>query len=266
MMKNDGKNFLYRVLVAILFVPALLYCFYVGGIFMLFAVLAVVFSLTSEFTTIPSITTSPWQEIMLTASAMFFVLLRYFDKPLGAMEFIVLFSAAWFLLELLRRPIDGSLRRSMVGPFVLIFFATIPSLAFDLNARHGLYAIIPLVTVWVGDTMAYAAGKLIGGPKMTPVLSPNKTWAGFAGEIFGTAIVGLAFKLIWPEVFGWEVMIFSVPAGIFAVLGDLFESKVKREMAIKDSSNAIPGHGGFWDRFDSWLFVQFWAWVVWILL
>jgi len=266
MMSSEKKNLLYRVLVAVVFIPTLVYCFYTGGYFMLFAVLAIVFSLSSEFCTIPSITTNPWQEILLVVGSMVAVIIRYANLSIDALSFLIIFSAAWFLLELLRKPMEGSLRRAMVGPFVLIFFAMIPSLAFDLKSIHGLYAVLPLVTVWMGDTMAYAFGKTIGGPKMTPVLSPNKTWAGFAGEIIGTAAVGVAFKLIWPHIFGWEILIFSIPAGIFAVLGDLFESKVKREMLIKDSSDAIPGHGGFWDRFDSWLFVQFWAWAVWVLL
>jgi len=266
MMSSEKKNLFYRILVAVVFIPALVYCFYSGGYFMLFGVLAIVFALASEFTTIPSISTNPLQEILLVAGAMVLVVFRYANLPIDAFSFVILFSAAWFLLELLRRPMEGSLRRAMVGPFVLIFFALIPSLAFDLKSIHGLYAILPLMTVWMGDTMAYAFGKSIGGPKMTPVLSPNKTWAGFSGEIIGTTAVGVAFKLIWPQVFGWEILIFSIPAGIFAVLGDLFESKVKREMSIKDSSDAIPGHGGFWDRFDSWLFVQFWAWVVWTIL
>ncbi len=266
MMKKEKRNLLYRFLVAAIFVPVLLFGFYMGGYFILFAVLAIVFGLSAEFTTISQITTNPWQEILLVVGAMVLVVVRYANLPLDAFSFVILFSAAWFLLELLRRPMEGSLRRAMVGPFVLIFFALIPSLAFDLKSIHGLYAILPLMTVWMGDTMAYAFGKTIGGPKMTPVLSPNKTWAGFAGEIIGTTAVGVAFKLIWPQIFGWEILLFSIPAGILAVLGDLFESKVKREMSIKDSSDAIPGHGGFWDRFDSWLFVQFWAWAVWNLL
>lgn len=265
-MKSATKNLIYRIIVASIFIPVLLYCFYSGGYFILFAVLAIVFGLSAELTTLPQITTSAWQEILLVAAAMVFVVLRFADLNLEPLVFLTIFSAAWFLLELIRRPMEGTLRRTMVGPFVLIFFAMIPSLAFDLNAKHGLYAVLPLVTVWLSDTMAYFAGKVIGGPKMSPKLSPHKTWAGFAGDMVGAGIVGVAFKLIWPQIFGWEILIFSIPAGIFAVLGDLFESKVKREMAIKDSSDAIPGHGGFWDRFDSWLFVQFWAWAVWFVL
>ena len=266
MIKQGGKNLLYRTLVAIIFVPVLLFAFYTGDYFILFTVLAIVFCLSAEFSTMPQITTSAWQEILLVGGSVATVIFRYTNFPIDTLSFLILFSAAWILLELLRKPMEGTLRRAMVGPFVLIFFAIIPSLAFDLKSIHGLYAILPLVTVWMGDTMAYAFGKAIGGPKMTPALSPNKTWAGFAGEIIGTVVVGVAFKLIWPHIFGWEILVFSIPAGIFAVLGDLFESKVKRELLIKDSSDAIPGHGGFWDRFDSWLFVQFWAWVMWVVL
>ena len=265
-MAIKGKNLLVRVLIALIFGPAILYALYVGGIFLLVFLLAVAFGLLAEFGTLPAVKFNAWQEGFLIAAGMLTPALFWFGFPISLQSWILTFSAVWFLLELLRRPIKGSLERLGFGLFAFMLFSLVPSLAFDLHRISPLYAVLPIALVWCADTFAYFAGNALKGPKMTPVLSPHKTWSGFFGGLFGAAAIGLAFRLIWPEIFDWGIMFFAIPAGVIAVLGDLFESKVKREMNIKDTSAAIPGHGGIWDRFDSWLFVQLWAWVYFILL
>lgn len=108
-----------------------------------------------------------------------------------------------------------------------------------------------LVTVWATDIGAYFAGRSIGGPKLAPALSPNKTWAGLIG--------GLACAMIAAGVFVYAAGLPPriVPlAGALAVLaqcGDLFESWLKRRAGVKDSSNLFPGHGGALDRLDGLL-------------
>jgi len=249
-----------RVLIAAVFIPAMLFCFYSGGLFLLLALWVVIFGLSAEFGILPAIGLNFWQGALLVAGAMAIPAIRYFEMPICIGEFVLIFSAAWFLLELVR-PVEGSLIRSMAAPFVLVLFGWIPLLAFDLYGISGYHAVLPLVLVWVSDTSAYFAGHAFGKRKMSPRLSPNKTWAGFIGGVLGAVIVGVAFWLLRPSAFGWHIVFFALPAGVIAILGDLFESKMKRSMSIKDSSDAIPGHGGFWDRFDSWLFVQLWAWI-----
>ena len=119
------------------------------------------------------------------------------------------------------------------------------------DPQAGLFTVLWLLAVvWAADTGAFFAGRLIGGPKLLPVVSPNKTWAGLGGAIVAAAIVGLAFG-IWlnrPSI----VLIASVSAGLGLVeqLGDLLESAVKRRFGVKDSSTLIPGHGGLLDRVD----------------
>ncbi len=110
-----------------------------------------------------------------------------------------------------------------------------------------------VLAVWATDIGAYAAGRTVGGPKLAPRISPNKTWAGLAGGIVSAAamgaIVALAFGAARP----------GVAAGAAAVLaavaqaGDLFESAVKRRFGVKDSGRLIPGHGGILDRMDGFL-------------
>ncbi|RKZ31094.1 hypothetical protein DRQ36_03280 [bacterium] len=265
-MAIEGKNLLVRVIIAVVFGPAILFALYSGGIYLLIFLFVVVFGLTAEFGTLPAVELNVIQEALLVAGGMFIPFLFWLGLPLPLTSWFLIFCAVWFLLELTRRPAGRGLDRAAIGPFAIVLFAWVPSLAFELNRIEPLYAVLPIALVWTADTFAYFIGSILKGPKMTPVLSPNKTWSGFSGGLFGAISLAVAFKLIWPEVFEWDIIFFAVPAGIFAVLGDLFESKVKREMNIKDTSHAIPGHGGIWDRFDSWLFVQLWAWAYFVVI
>jgi phosphatidate cytidylyltransferase len=109
--------------------------------------------------------------------------------------------------------------------------------------------------VWATDTGAYVAGRLIGGPKLAPAISPNKTWAGLAGGVAAAAAVGFAAFSLWPE--GNSLWLIPVSGALALVeqAGDLFESAAKRQAGVKDSSNLIPGHGGALDRLDGLLAV-----------
>lgn len=113
-----------------------------------------------------------------------------------------------------------------------------------------LAALLVLVIVAATDIAAYAAGRLIGGPKLAPAISPNKTWAGLAGGVTAAAIVGGLFPAVtgsgeWP----WLVAL-GLALGLTAQAGDLAESALKRHFGRKDASELIPGHGGFMDRMD----------------
>jgi phosphatidate cytidylyltransferase len=106
--------------------------------------------------------------------------------------------------------------------------------------------------VWTADTGALFVGRLLGGPRLAPVLSPKKTWAGLLG---GVILAGLA-ETIYVAVIGGPVLlggVFGVFLGVAANGGDLFESWVKRVFQTKNSGNLIPGHGGMLDRIDSLL-------------
>lgn len=121
-----------------------------------------------------------------------------------------------------------------------------------------------LAVVWATDIGAYFAGRGIGGPKLAPKISPNKTWAGLIGGALSAGLVGvLAAGLL-----GREAMLLVVGGMLLAVIaqgGDLLESWCKRRFGVKDSSHIIPGHGGILDRVDGLLavlpvaFLYFWA-------
>ncbi|MEQ9115477.1 MAG: phosphatidate cytidylyltransferase [Rickettsiales bacterium] len=107
-----------------------------------------------------------------------------------------------------------------------------------------------LMVVWATDTFAYFFGKLIGGPKLAPRISPNKTWSGLIGGISGAALVGFFMK---DYLFKQDHLLFislNIILAIYAQIGDLIESWVKRRFNFKDSGSIIPGHGGILDRVD----------------
>jgi phosphatidate cytidylyltransferase len=186
-----------------------------------------------------------------------------------------LFLGALWLLAVLalamraRGPQGRPLPAVAVTVFGALYASALPS--FLIAIRHGAHAgvkswplailgLLPLALTWICDTAAMAAGHAIGGPKLAPVLSPHKTWAGaiggFAGAVAGAVLLG-----------GWVLPRVGLPLGVLqlalvggvvgvvAQVGDVAESLLKREVGVKDSSHLIPGHGGVLDRLDSLYFV-----------
>lgn len=133
----------------------------------------------------------------------------------------------------------------------------VPGIAlFGLRAipDHGIWLVLILfLAIWSADTGALFSGKLIGGPKLAPMLSPNKTWAGFLGGIMLAAV--MAAGTMAPLGGNWiRGAAFGAGVALAGHAGDLFESWVKRGAGRKDSGHLIPGHGGVLDRIDSILF------------
>jgi phosphatidate cytidylyltransferase len=121
---------------------------------------------------------------------------------------------------------------------------------YGLTAVFWLFAV-----VWGTDIMAYFGGRLIGGPKLWPRVSPGKTWSGALvgaamGALFGTLVALLAAP---SGTHLAPVALLGLAAAIVAELGDLFESAIKRRFDVKDSSHLIPGHGGLMDRLDGFV-------------
>jgi phosphatidate cytidylyltransferase len=111
--------------------------------------------------------------------------------------------------------------------------------------------------IWVCDSAAYYIGSAFGKHKLFPRVSPNKSWEGaIAGFIFAVVTAVAAKYLLLDYLRTDQAVILGIIVGIFGQLGDLFESLLKRDAGVKDSSNLIPGHGGVLDRFDSLLVVS----------
>jgi phosphatidate cytidylyltransferase len=137
----------------------------------------------------------------------------------------------------------------VIGPFALI-----THLSF---IEGGYNYVIPLgifITVWIADTAAFLAGTFFGKHKMIERISPGKTWEGTAGALVFSLITAYTLEYFFGPLSSgnWYVLCFII--AISGVLGDLFESKLKRAAGVKDSGKIMPGHGGALDRFDAILF------------
>ena len=113
-----------------------------------------------------------------------------------------------------------------------------------------LAVVFVLVTVAVTDTAAYFAGRQIGGAKLWPSVSPNKTWAGLIGGVSGAALAAALFPVVTGSGASLWLAPLGLVLGLVAQAGDLGESALKRHFNLKDASDLIPGHGGFMDRMD----------------
>lgn len=128
----------------------------------------------------------------------------------------------------------------------------LPILALVWLREHGgLSTLIWIfIVVWVTDIGGYVFGKKIGGPKLSPSISPNKTWAGLLGGAVSAMVAGaLVAFLVNPEAV-WTLIFCSGGLAIVEQISDLSESYVKRRFGVKDSGHIIPGHGGVLDRVD----------------
>lgn len=142
-------------------------------------------------------------------------------------------------------------RLSAVG----VLYTGMPAVALiELRAGEEPYGFLAvlfvLLSVIATDTLAYFAGRSIGGPKLWPSVSPNKTWSGFIGGITGAAVVGLVFAGRLTGASPTRLAMVALLLGIVAQGGDLAESALKRGFGVKDASNLLPGHGGLMDRLD----------------
>ncbi|MBK0421034.1 phosphatidate cytidylyltransferase [Leucobacter sp. CSA2] len=141
------------------------------------------------------------------------------------------------------------------GLFTLVYVAFLASFAVLLvQAPLGEWWVFALVLVVVSvDIGAYAAGVTMGKHKMTPRISPNKTWEGFAGAAVVAVAAGVAVSVLALQQPWWVGVVIGAVVLLTATGGDLTESLIKRNLGVKDMSSWVPGHGGFLDRLDSLL-------------
>jgi phosphatidate cytidylyltransferase len=165
----------------------------------------------------------------------------------AALAVAVIVTAAIILIPLV---FGRGARLSALGAF----YVGLPSISLiwlRQDAHYGLLAaLLIFAVVWSSDIAAYAAGRAIGGPKLWPRISPNKTWAGLLGGATACVIAGAVFAGLI-DASPLRLGLIALGLSLIAQAGDLGESALKRLFGFKDASSLIPGHGGFMDRMDS---------------
>ena len=122
---------------------------------------------------------------------------------------------------------------------------------YVLQARPGLMLAL-LAVIWISDSAAYGAGHACGRHKLAPAISPGKTWEGVGGALVAVAVYATVFHFWWfPSIAPELVLAGFLAMAVLGILGDLYESLLKRQAGVKDSGTLLPGHGGVLDRVDA---------------
>lgn len=170
---------------------------------------------------------------------------------IGGMLYLVLIAVMGLILAYEWASMVGRRVTWMLLGAVYVSFSIWALWQLRLDPEWGAMTLYWLfAVVWGADTGGYIFGMTLGGPKLAPAISPNKTWSGFVGGTTLGAIAGWGVVGLFREDVGYEVVVFSALLAVVSQVGDLFESWIKRRFGVKDSGAIIPGHGGLFDRVD----------------
>jgi phosphatidate cytidylyltransferase len=161
------------------------------------------------------------------------------------------FAVAWYFARSMAETLTQPALRLALG-VLYIGLAGIALIELRHDNEAGRFNVLFLfLVVWASDIGAYMAGRMLGGPKLWPAVSPNKTWSGAAGGLLAAILVALAAAASFGRI-DTPIAVVAVAAllGVASQAGDLLESAIKRHFDVKDSSHLIPGHGGLLDRMD----------------
>jgi phosphatidate cytidylyltransferase len=259
-----------RVLSAVVFVPILFASIWFGNPW--FSVVVAIAALLGVIEFYAMVARREWQPLTFfgTLWTLFFIFNAYYAPKYSSNNIYILVTSALITsavaLSLVRvlflrssgEKVMVSWAASVAGIFymgwLLSYWVLIMnSYGGDWNGRD--WVILALFSTFAVDTTAYFIGRAWGRHKMAPTVSPGKTWEGAIGGLVGAIVAVVALALILDiDISYSEMVIVGVLIAVFAQLGDLAESKLKRSMGAKEASNLIPGHGGILDRLDSIVF------------
>lgn len=276
------KNLWTRILTAAIAAPIGIALMYFGGIAFIVGILIISIACTYEYLRMFKNIGVMTQQLMAIISNVVLLSVFSFNLLLYGLQFasltllfaMIAFNMAIMIFALFREtkhplsafPAVISSQLYITFPFlcliVLRFIHTTQLEFVDANysflddSNAFLFILSVFASIWTNDSMAYFGGSLFGKHPLYPSVSPKKTWEGsICGFLFGTAV----FVFFGMRFFNFDLphlLVLGVLINSISQIGDLFESKLKRHSGIKDSSNLLPGHGGFLDRFDGVLFVM----------
>ena len=251
------KRLIAALIMAAIGIPAIVY----GGIY--YILLIGIFLLMASWEYVKIFQVAGFEPSMLVTVGGVYLLLvfrSYLPEYSGAVLTALVLLAMTVHLFAFERGRDKAATDFALTVGGFVYLGWVGAYLLDLRSLpDGLWwLLLTLGSVWVADSAAFFIGSRFGRHKLSPRLRPKKSWEGYwAGVILGTlGVIGLAVlfrDLAGMQVTWWQGGLLGLVMSVFTTLGDLGESMLKRQAGVKDSSNIIPGHGGFLDRIDSWL-------------
>lgn len=233
-----------RTLSALVLVPLVLLAEWAGGIWFELLVLVLGLAIAWEWTDIV-FKCSPLQLALHVGGAIAAFISILIKSPVAGLAVIIALQVASAAAA--PRPLS-------VWKVTGVLYSGLPCLALLMlreDPAFGFIAVIwCFVIVWAADVLAYFAGRMIGGPKLAPRISPKKTWAGLGGAVAGAALASVAVTHLAGIAGAIPLALLAAVLAVVEQAGDLFESSLKRAHDVKDSGRLIPGHGGVLDRVD----------------
>ena len=244
---ENFRNFLVRSLSTAVITPIVGYILVIGGNY--FSLFISILGAVMIWEMARAIFGSAHSRFLIILSIGFGVVILLTGLRIGILllsTFVLLFLVSFSIYCLVIKQADKITKFLICSLFIVI-----PCTLF-LWLRETKELIILfwiLSCVIATDIGAYVVGKIIGGAKLAPKISPNKTWSGLFGGVTASAFTGLGFSVFWLEKH-FKFVCLSLLIAIVAQMGDLLESRFKRKYSLKETSNIIPGHGGIMDRLD----------------
>ncbi len=253
-----------RVKAALVFIPLILILIYFGGWAFNSFIGLVLLVAAVEFTQLLARTGYHPTLPLVLFGVLLFLLQRWFfpAQYLGILFTLLLVILVLVALIQYESGTSDSGLTFAINLAIIFYLGWVGSFFISLrNLPDGLgWTLTALPAVWLADSGAYFIGRWLGKRKMSPRLSPGKTWAGLAGALLTGAASGPLLILLWRAIGFlpivtplWQGAVMGLILAVLTPMGDLFISLFKRTAGVKDTGNIIPGHGGFLDRIDTWI-------------